>query len=101
MKPLDSVPGLEVTQRRALLGLRDVQNQNHHFIDKLRKQNHGGLIAFSTGTTGRPKAIIHDLTLYMRRFETSRPTLKTLNFLLFDHLVYVVFFEYCLFHQSL
>lgn len=62
------------------------QNKSHHLIDKLRKQNHGGLIAFSTGTTGRPKAIIHDLTLYMKRFETPRPTLKTLNFLLFDHL---------------
>ena len=62
------------------------QNKTHHLINKLRKKNHGGLIAFSTGTTGRPKAIIHDLTLYMRRFETPRPTLKTLNFLLFDHL---------------
>jgi acyl-CoA synthetase (AMP-forming)/AMP-acid ligase II len=62
------------------------QTQSHQFINKLRKQNHGGLIAFSTGTTGRPKAILHDLTLYMKRFETPRPTLKTINFLLFDHL---------------
>ena len=62
------------------------ENQNHHLINKLREQNHAGLIAFSTGTTGRPKAILHDITLYMRRFETPRPTLKTLNFLLFDHL---------------
>ena len=46
------------------------QTQSHQFINKLRKQNHGGLIAFSTGTTGRPKAILHDLTLYMKRFET-------------------------------
>lgn len=62
------------------------QTQSHQFINKLREQNHGGLIAFSTGTTGRPKAILHDLTLYMKRFETPRPTLKTINFLLFDHL---------------
>ncbi len=62
------------------------QTRSHQFINKLREQNHGGLIAFSTGTTGRPKAILHDLTLYMKRFETPRPTLKTINFLLFDHL---------------
>ncbi len=65
---------------------RLIQNKNHHLINELRKKNHAGLIAFSTGTTGRPKAILHDITLYMRRFETPRPTLKTLNFLLFDHL---------------
>lgn len=65
---------------------RLIQNQNHHLINELRKKNHAGLIAFSTGTTGRPKAILHDITLYMRRFETPRPTHKTLNFLLFDHL---------------
>lgn len=61
-------------------------NQSNQLINNLRKQNHGGLIAFSTGTTGRPKAILHDLSLYMRRFETPRPTYKTINFMLFDHL---------------
>ncbi len=62
------------------------QNQGHDMIEKLRDLNRGGLIAFSTGTTGRPKAILHDLTLYMKRFETPRPAFKTMNFLLFDHL---------------
>lgn len=29
---------------------------------------------------------MHDLTVFLKRFETPRPTLKTLNFLLFDHI---------------
>ena len=67
--------------------VRRINNtRKHEHIEKLRSDGHSGLVLFSTGTTGRPKAILHDLTLFMRRFETPRPTFKTINFLLFDHI---------------
>jgi long-chain acyl-CoA synthetase len=65
---------------------RRTHNQDHELINKLRQLGHAGLVLFSTGTTGRPKAIIHDLTLFLKRFDTPRPTLRTINFLLFDHI---------------
>tara|TARA_B100000795_G_scaffold269055_1_gene257379 strand:- start:4317 stop:5612 length:1296 start_codon:yes stop_codon:yes gene_type:complete len=66
---------------------RRIEHQKkHEFIDTLRAKKHAGLVLFSTGTTGPPKAIIHDLTLFLERFKTPRPTLRTINFLLFDHI---------------
>jgi long-chain acyl-CoA synthetase len=66
--------------------MRRAHEQKHELIEKLRQLGHAGLVLFSTGTTGRPKAILHDLTLFLKRFETPRPTLRTINFLLFDHI---------------
>lgn len=72
------IDGTEVQRRQ--------HHQTHEFIEQLRTLGHAGLVLFSTGTTGRPKAILHDLTLFLKRFETPRPTLRTINFLLFDHI---------------
>lgn len=58
----------------------------HPLIEQLKQNGNSGVVFFSTGTTGRPKAILHDMKLFMKRYETPRPTLCTMNFLLFDHL---------------
>lgn len=60
--------------------------QKNKFIEKLRDLEHAGLVLFSSGTTNRPKAILHDLTIFLKRFETPRHSFRTLNFLLFDHI---------------
>jgi long-chain acyl-CoA synthetase len=80
---------------------RRPNNQKHEFIESLRAKNHAGLVLFSTGTTGRPKAILHDLTIFIKRFETPRPTLRTINFLLFDHIGGINTLFHSLFNKGL
>ena len=65
---------------------RREHGETHPMIEELRSRGNAGLVLFSTGTTGRPKAILHDFSYFLKRFDTPRPTLRTINFLLFDHI---------------
>jgi acyl-CoA synthetase (AMP-forming)/AMP-acid ligase II len=51
----------------------------------LRERRHPGLVLFSSGTSGEPKAAVHDFVPLLEKFHTRRNALRTLNFLLFDH----------------
>jgi long-chain acyl-CoA synthetase len=59
---------------------------SHALYNELRRRGHPGLIQFTSGTSGEPKAAVHDLTHLLEKFEVGRPALKTIAFLLFDHM---------------
>ena len=63
----------------------DTQSDNQIFYSDLRKAKVPGLVLFSSGTSGQPKAAVHNFSLLLEKFKTKRSTLSTLNFLLFDH----------------
>ena len=44
-----------------------------------------GLVLFTSGSSGKPKAVVHDFSKLMEKFHAVRPAMITLNFLLFDH----------------
>ena len=45
-----------------------------------------GLVVFSSGSAGTPKAILHDVTRILDKFRMRRKTLRSLVFLQLDHL---------------
>jgi acyl-coenzyme A synthetase/AMP-(fatty) acid ligase len=58
----------------------------HPMLQHLRELGHPGLVLFSSGSTGAPKAAVHDLVPLFDKFKTSRKAARTLVFLLFDHI---------------
>jgi len=61
-------------------------SSQHSLYKDLRKKNHPGLVLFSSGSTGKSKASLHDLTYLLDKFKLQRHTLKTITFLLYDHI---------------
>lgn len=57
----------------------------HPFYSKLNDLNHPGLVLFSSGTSGKPKAAVHDFVPLLEKFKIKRTSYVTINFLLFDH----------------
>jgi acyl-coenzyme A synthetase/AMP-(fatty) acid ligase len=45
-----------------------------------------GLILFSSGTTGEPKAALHNLNFLLEKFKKPGKVMRTVTFLLFDHI---------------
>lgn len=57
----------------------------HPMLLDLIKRNSAGIIFFSSGTTGEPKAALHNLDHLMKKFMTQGRKISMLTFLLFDH----------------
>jgi acyl-CoA synthetase (AMP-forming)/AMP-acid ligase II len=53
---------------------------------RLLDRGNPGLIVFSSGSSGSPKAILHDLAAILGKFRKVRQRKTTLTFLLFDHI---------------
>ena len=60
-------------------------NAEHDFYNYLKEVKQPGLVLFTSGTSGEPKAAVHNFSNLLEKFKVKRKALKTLNFLLFDH----------------
>ena len=59
---------------------------SHELFERLRIAGRPGLVLFSSGSTGTSKAAVHDFVPLLEKFKVPRHALRTLTFLLFDHI---------------
>lgn len=62
------------------------REMKHPFNLRLKNQGSPGLILFSSGSTGEPKASLHNLDFLLAKYQVQRNSQRILAFLLFDHI---------------
>ena len=62
------------------------QRGTHELYSVLRDHHHPGLILFSSGSSGKSKAALHNLTGIFEKFKVRRYKQRTITFLLYDHI---------------
>jgi acyl-coenzyme A synthetase/AMP-(fatty) acid ligase len=66
---------------------KNLDRKNHQLSDQLINQKQAGLILFSSGSTGEPKAMIHNIDKLVNSYSGKKiKNINILIFLMFDHI---------------
>ena len=65
---------------------RTGRQATHALLRRLADPGHPGLVLFSSGSTGRSKAAVHDLRGLLEKFKVPRAARRAIAFLLYDHI---------------
>ena len=77
---IDTQPETKITRLQS-------ETNPHSYIQSIKETGEAGLILFSSGSTGEPKAMIHSAERLLYPFKNKRTKkLSILIFLLFDHI---------------
>ena len=77
---------IDLINEETILEKINIKVKHKLLLELTKNRKNSGLILFSSGTTGKPKAALHDLVLLLQKFKIKRIALRTITFLLFDHI---------------
>ncbi len=64
----------------------DITHMDLSLIEVLKERRHAGLVLMSSGSTGEPKAALHDATMLLKRFQKPGKPKRMLYFMQLDHI---------------
>lgn len=62
------------------------QEATHELYSSLKENVHPGLVLFSSGSTGKNKAAVHDFIPLLEKFKAPRRCLRSISFMMYDHI---------------
>lgn len=77
--------------------LRASEAGGHPLVQQLRESEHPGFVVFSSGSSGEPKAVLHDACRFTTHLENVKKAKSTIGFLAFDHIAGIDTLLYTLF----
>ncbi len=63
-----------------------VTNKEHKALRELRDRDHGGIVLFTSGSSGKEKAALHDAEELIKNLKIPQAPYKSILFLKFDHI---------------
>ena len=72
----------------------------NQYWTELCSRKHAGLVLFSSGSAGSPKAIVHDVELLLNKFLQKKKAARVVGFLMFDHIGGINTLFHTLFNQG-
>jgi len=77
---------INLTNEEPILKNINIKVKHKLLLELIENRKNPGLILFSSGTTGKPKAALHNLVPLLQKFKVKRKAMRTITFLLFDHI---------------